>query len=246
MRDHMMDTGRAADLMPLETRGLTFEIAGKRLLDDLTFTFNEAGRTVIMGPNGAGKSLLLRLLHGLLLPTAGTMHWAGKPLSRDIRKRQAMVFQRPTLLRRSVSANIEFVLGLRGRVDRNQRDALLETVGLQDQARQAARLLSGGEQQRLALARALATNPDILFLDEPTANLDPASTLMIENIVQDAYAAGVKIIFVTHDIAQARRLADEVVFLNRGRLAEVTPAAGFFASPASPDAAAYLAGRIDF
>lgn len=156
------------------------------------------------------------------------------------------MFQRPVLLRRSVAANIDFALRLRSARDPGRCRALLESVGLLDQARQPARLLSGGEQQRLALARALATDPDILFLDEPTAHLDPASTLIIERIVNAVHAAGCKIIYVTHDIAQARRLADQIVFLHRGRVAEVTPAADFFTRPASCAAKAYLQGRIDF
>jgi tungstate transport system ATP-binding protein len=154
------------------------------------------------------------------------------------------VFQRPILLRRSVAANIDFVLRLRGVHSRAQRHSVLERVGLAHHAGQAARLLSGGEQQRLALARALALEPDVLLLDEPTANLDPASTAVIERIVSDAHQRGTKIIFVTHDLGQARRLADEVVFLHRGRVVEQTSAAQFFSEPASAHARDYLAGRI--
>ncbi|HEY5720378.1 MAG TPA: ATP-binding cassette domain-containing protein, partial [Gammaproteobacteria bacterium] len=160
------------------------------------------------------------------------------------RQQQALVFQRPVLLRRSVAANLEFVLGLRGPVDRERCRVLLRHVGLEARARQPARLLSGGEQQRLALARALALEPRVLFLDEPTASLDPASTATIERLVREAQAAGTKVVYVTHDIGQARRLADEVVFLHRGRLLEQTPAAGFFERPVSGEARDYLAGRL--
>ncbi|MGI9409269.1 MAG: ATP-binding cassette domain-containing protein, partial [Hyphomicrobiaceae bacterium] len=161
-----------------------------------------------------------------------------------VRLRQAMVFQRPVLLRRSVAANIDFVLALRGGPSPARRDALLDHVGLAARARQPARLLSGGEQQRLTLARALATEPDVLFLDEPTANLDPASVLMIEDIVTAAHANGTKIIFVTHDIAQARRLGGDIVFLDAGRVVEHRVADEFFGSPETETARAYLDGRL--
>ena len=165
-------------------------------------------------------------------------------MSKEIRRRQAMVFQRAVLLRRSAAANIDFALKLRGAADPARRDALLAHVGLLDKALQPARLLSGGEQQRLALARALATEPQVLFLDEPTAHLDPASTQMIETLVADAKARGVKIVFVTHDVGQAKRTADEIVFLHRGRIVERAPAAQFFSHPTSEAARGYLEGRI--
>ncbi|MBX2806279.1 MAG: ATP-binding cassette domain-containing protein, partial [Hyphomicrobiales bacterium] len=193
---------------------------------------------------GAGKSLLLRLLHGMLQPTSGRIEWGGQPLSKEIRRRQAMVFQRPVLLRRSVAANIDFVLNLGRKAARERRDELLDHVGLLDHARQPARLLSGGEQQRLALARALALRPEVLLLDEPTASLDPASVLMIEQIVLGAHRRGTKIIFISHDPGQAKRLGDEIVFLHNGQLAEHAPAGRFFACPASKAAQAYIEGRI--
>jgi tungstate transport system ATP-binding protein len=155
-----------------------------------------------------------------------------------------MVFQRPVLLRRSVAANIDFALSLRGGGAPGRRAEILDHVGLGEYAPRPARLLSGGEQQRLALARALALEPEVLFLDEPTASLDPASVLMIETIVREAHAAGTKIVFVTHDVGQARRLADEVVFIHRGRVREHTDAARFFDRPESQEARDYLAGRI--
>ena len=229
----------------IETNGLVLEIDGKRLIDGIDLSLGGGGsRTIVMGPNGAGKSLFLRLLHGLIEPTAGTVTICGEVMSDDVRKRQAMVFQRPVLLRRSVAANMDFVLQLRGGRDDARRDALLAQVGLLERSRQPARLLSGGEQQRLALARALATEPDVLFLDEPTASLDPASVLVIEDIVTRASLVGTKVIFVTHDIGQARRLGDDIVFLDRGRLVEHTPGDRFFTAPASGIAAAYLEGRI--
>jgi len=233
-----------AALLPGEAQGVTLDTAGKRLIDGVSLTLQAGVITVLMGANGAGKSLLLRLLHGTLAPSAGTMTWGGRPLDEEVRKRQAMVFQRPVLLRRSVAANIAFVLKLRGKSARIRVREVLEQVGLWRHAAQPARLLSGGEQQRLALARALALGPEVLFLDEPTANLDPASVAAIEVIVREAHKEGTKVIFVSHDIGQARRLAGEVIFLHRGRVVEQTPADRFFAEPVSPEARDYLAGRI--
>ena len=227
-----------------ETRGLGYQIGEKRLIDGIDLSISNRGLTVVMGPNGAGKSLLLRLLHGLLTPTTGHVLWGGQTLDDAMRKRQAMVFQRPVMLRRSVAANIRFALRLRRRVRTGKILDILREVGLAAQAQQPARLLSGGEQQRLSLARALVLEPQVLFLDEPTASLDPASTAAIETIVKKACERGTKIIFVTHDLGQARRLADDVIFLHLGRLAEHTPASEFFERPVSTVAADYLAGRL--
>ncbi len=234
--------GAVPALLPLEVRGLILEIAGKRLVDGIDLTLGNDGITMVMGPNGAGKSLLLRMLHGLIEPTAGEILWGGHPLTTEVRRRQALVFQKPVLLRRSVAANVDFVL--RGKGIPARREALLEYVGLGGHAGQPARLLSGGEQQRLALARALATDPQVLLLDEPTASLDPASVLKIEEIVRGVAAEGKRIIFITHDLGQAKRLADDVVFLADGRLAEHGSARTFFGAPASEAARAYLAGRL--
>lgn len=236
--------GDLSPLLPLKVRGLAFEAGGRHLIDGLDLTLSAGGITMVMGPNGSGKSLLLRLLHGLIAPSAGEISWGGHEPGRPVQERQALVFQKPVLLRRSVAENIDFVLRLKGKAGAEPRDALLGRVGLLALAKQPARLLSGGEQQRLSLARALATEPDVLLLDEPTASLDPASVLMIEGIVKEANRRGVRIIFVTHDIGQARRLADEVVFLHRGRVAEHAGAEGFFQSPVSEAARDFLAGRI--
>jgi tungstate transport system ATP-binding protein len=244
------DLAAAADtapILPLHARGLVFEAGGRRLIDCLDLTLHAGVRTVIMGPNGAGKSLLLRLLHGLLEPSAGAILWGGRQANHAIRLRQAMVFQRPVLLRRSALANVTHALGARG-LPRYERQAqagrMLTAAGLATLARTPARLLSGGEQQRLAMARALSLEPDVLFLDEPSANLDPASTLAIERLIQQAHERGTKIVLVTHDVGQARRLADEVAFLHRGRIEEHSPAARFFETPASPRARAFLEGRL--
>lgn len=234
-------------ILPLEARGLVFESDGHRLIDGIDLTLAHGPRTVIMGPNGAGKSLLLRLLHGLLRPSAGSIRWAGHAADRDVKRRQAMVFQRPVLLRRSVTANIDFALRAH-RVPAAERRSrirrMLEVAGLEPLARRPARVLSGGEQQRLAMARALSLEPDVLFLDEPTASLDPASVLAIERLIERAHGDGTKVVLVTHDIGQARRLADEVVFIHRGRIEDKAPAARFFERPASEAARAFLDGRI--
>jgi tungstate transport system ATP-binding protein len=237
----------AAPILPVHVRGLVFEAGGRRLIDGLHLTLRPGVRTVVLGPNGAGKSLTLRLLHGLLQPSAGAILWAGRAADDAIRRRQAMVFQRPVLLRRSAIGNLTHALRARG-VPRHQRHAraerMLAVARLAAIAHTPARLLSGGEQQRLALARALSLEPDVLFLDEPTANLDPASTLAIEQLIQTAYEHGTKIVLVTHALGQARRLADEVVFLHQGRVEEQGTAGDFFAAPASMRARAFLEGRL--
>lgn len=231
----------------LRVEQLALQVAGKPLVNIEKLTLDPRSVTVIMGPNGAGKSLFLRLVHGLIAPTNGWISWGEVACGEATRSTQAMVFQKPVLLRRSVAANIDFVLRRRTgtKAERRTRcEELLTLVGLADRSQQPARLLSGGEQQRLALARALATRPKVLMLDEPTASLDPASVQMIEQIVLATSADQTKVIFVTHDVGQARRLADDVAFLHHGQLMEHRLAAVFFADPSSEAANAYLAGRI--
>ncbi len=231
-----------SSLLPLRARALSLRFGESIVIDRLELDLDGDGCTMLMGPNGSGKTLLLKLLHGLLAPSAGTVEWGGKAAT-DVTARQALVFQKPVLLRRSVAANLDFVLKARG-LPRERVPALLAHVGLAHKARQPARLLSGGEAQRLALARALATEPQVLLLDEPTASLDPASVLAIERIVGGARERGVRIVFVTHDVGQAKRLADDVVFLHRGRVAEHAPASEFFPTPRTAAARAYLNGGI--
>lgn len=238
-----MSSKTAASLLPLEVDALCYRVEREDLLKDISVTVDSAGITGILGPNGAGKSLFLRLLHGLLEPVSGEIRWHHQRLDKTIRRRQALVFQKPVLMRRSVAANIDFVLNP-GTRSRQRRDEVLQHAGLYRQRSQPARLLSGGEQQRLALARALATEPEVLLLDEPCASLDSATTLQIENLLQETSARGVKIILVTHDIGQARRLADDVIFMHGGRLLEYQTASTFFDSPSSSQARAYLDGKI--
>ncbi|MGC2856040.1 ATP-binding cassette domain-containing protein [Novispirillum sp. DQ9] len=230
-------------ILPLRLSGVGFRHGGKALLSGVDLTFRPGALTVILGPNGAGKSLLLRLAHGLLDATEGSVSWAHA----DGRQRHAMVFQRPVLLRRSALRNVTHTLALAG-VPRGRRQvealAALDRVGLRPLADRPARVLSGGEQQRLALARATAGRPEVLFLDEPCAALDPAATKAIEEIVLALHAQGTAIVMTTHDLGQARRLAREVVFLHRGRVVEASPAATFFTAPRSPEAAAFLKGEL--
>ncbi len=233
-------------ILPLAVRDIVLRLDGRVLVGPLSLEVEAGSKTVILGPNGAGKSLLLRLCHGLLGPTEGRVSWLG-PDAGDSRWRQAMVFQKPVMLRRSVHANVAYGLALH-RVARKEREdrirAALDATGLLDRATTPARVLSGGEQQRLALARAWALRPEILFLDEPTANLDPGSTMAVEGIIDDMHREGCKIVMTTHDMGQARRVADEVVFLHKGLIAERTPAAQFFARPRSEVAAAFVEGRL--
>jgi len=236
-------------ILPLHLDRLGFSAQGRKLLHGVTAILDAGARTIVLGPNGAGKSLLLRLCHGLLAPTEGRVVWGGGEdlPSERIRRAQAMVFQRPVLLRRSAEANVRHALALAGvpwRARKGQAEEALERFGLAYFARQPARLMSGGQQQRLALARAWAVRPEVLFLDEPTAALDPAATLAVELAVQEFHQAGTKIVMTTHDLGQARRLADEVLFLSRGRLVEHSPALAFFKDPASPQARAFLAGEL--
>ena len=238
--------GAADGPLPLVLERVSFEAGGQRLIDDLSLTLVAGTRTVVLGPNGAGKSLLLRLCHGLIRPTAGSIRWACDDPAR-LRRQQAFVFQRPVLLRRSAAANVAYALAVAGvpRAERRRRvDAALEQVGLAQLADRPARVLSGGEQQRLALARAWALEPKVLFLDEPTANLDPAATRAIEAVIAAMGADGVKIVMTTHDLGQARRHADEIVFLHKGRLIEHADAARFFVRPGTPEARAFVAGEL--
>lgn len=239
----------SSSILPLHADDLRYQINGRALIDGISMSVAAGSFTAVLGPNGAGKSLLLRLLHGLIEPTAGRVRWAGLAAHSDVvlRRRQAMVFQRPVLLRRSVEANVRYALKWQG-VTAAERpaaiDAALDRAGLTDHRRVPARLLSVGEQQRLVVARALAGKPDVMFLDEPTASLDPASVQQIEALLTEASQSGTAIVLVTHDIGQARRLARDIVFVHRGRVIEQTAADRFFDRPETRAARAYLDGDI--
>jgi tungstate transport system ATP-binding protein len=231
-------------MLPLVLDQVSFAVNGRAIIDRISAEIGAGPRSIILGPNGAGKSVLMRLCHGLLRPTSGSIVWRaanGGP------QRQAMVFQRPVMLRRSALANVIYGMRLAGIASRERelraRD-VLEAVGLSHLADRPARMLSGGEQQRVALARAWALNPEVLFLDEPTANLDPGATRDIESIIAQIHASGTKIIMSTHNLGQARRLGDEILFLYQGRLAERAPVERFFRQPASSEAASFIRDEI--
>ncbi|MEE9346118.1 MAG: phosphate ABC transporter ATP-binding protein [Methylococcales bacterium] len=233
-------------ILPLRIDNVSFEKSGQMLLRDISFLVTGGGTTIILGPNGAGKSLLLRICHGILQPTRGVVKWLGTEAC-QARHKQAMVFQNPVLLRRSVAANIDYVLRIRKLSigDRKYRiKQALDLTGLSDLVRRNARVLSGGEQQLLALARAWAVYPEVLFLDEPTANLDPAATRAVEEIIQRFRSVGSKIIMTTHDLSQARRLADEILFLHHGKLLERAPTEQFFEHPENSNARAFIQGNL--
>lgn len=233
-------------LLPLVFDAVTYRVGDESLLGPLDLEIAEPNKTVILGPNGAGKSLLLRLAHGLLTPSTGEVRWASAT-DASLRARQAMVFDHAVLLRRSARANVEYGLALRGigrEARRERAHTVLERTGLAGIADRPARALSAGEQQRLALARAWALGPEVLFLDEPTASLDPAASRSIEELVESIAAAGTKIVMTTHQLGLARRVADEVLFLHRGLLVERSDAGAFFSGPATSEARAFLAGDL--
>jgi tungstate transport system ATP-binding protein len=233
-------------MLPLALENVCFAAGGRTIIAGVTLEIAAGPRTVILGPNGAGKSVLMRLCHGLLTPTSGRVVWRGSRNGRRPRQ-QAMVFQRPIMLRRSAIANVTYGLKLAG-VSRRERELrgrdVLDAVGLSAVADRPARVLSGGEQQKLALARAWSLGPEVLFLDEPTANLDPGATRELETIVGQIHASGTKIVMTTHNLAQARRLGDEILFMNGGRLVERAPVERFFAEPASAEAAAFISDEL--
>ncbi|MCQ8897798.1 ATP-binding cassette domain-containing protein [Limnobacter humi] len=235
----------SADLLPLTLRNISLRFRTKTVFDDFNLSLDNTGITAIMGPNGAGKSLALRLLAGLVKPDSG---FALAGSSRYLpRNRFAMVFQRPVLLRRTVEGNLLHALKVAGldATERPIRLAELLALGqLQNLLKSPARRLSGGEQQRLCLLRALASRPSVLFLDEPTASLDPQATALIEDLIRRVSACGVKVVVVTHDQGQAARIADEVVFIHQGRVLEKLPTPEFLKNPSTPQANAYLAGEL--
>ncbi len=230
---------------PVRLEGVGLSRRGRVILDGVTASLGLSDITAILGPNGAGKTQLLRIIAGLDAPRSGRVDFAWPPT--PDKHRVALVLQRPVLLRRSVRANLDHALRQYGisRKDRPARIAELLRFGeLAGLAATPARALSGGEQQRLALVRALGAAPDLLLLDEPSAHLDPRSTAAIEGLIRRAADEGVRIILVTHDRSQARRLATDVLFLHEGRVAEHGPALRFFERPASREARAYLDGDL--
>jgi tungstate transport system ATP-binding protein len=215
------------------------------ILDRVSLTFGSGAPTMLVGPNGSGKSSLMRVAMGLVPPSRGRVTYGGRTGVPPTRR--AIVFQRPVMLRRTAAANLAYALAAAG-VARDLRSAaaqeLLDRVGLSALSERPARRMSGGEQQRLAIARALAKQPEILFLDEPTASLDPAATKATEDIIRGIAARGIKIVMATHDLGEARRLGGEIVLMNRGRVVEVADAQTFFTAPATDAARRFVAGEL--
>ena len=224
--------------------GLMLRRRGRVILGPVDWVLQGHGITVVMGPNGAGKTSLLRAMHGLERVSAGRLTWAAGEAAR---RTQAFVFQSPVLMRRSIVDCIAYPLRLDGLPRPQARVRAIEAarqVGLTEALDRPADVLSGGEKQKLALARALIRAPEVLFLDEPCANLDGASTWEIEGILQAAAQRGTRSVMSTHDTGQAKRLADEVLFLHHGKLLDAHAAPGFFSGAASPEAAAHLRGEL--
>ena len=228
-------------LLPLTLEGVTLRRRGRVILGPLDWCLDGRGVTIVMGPNGAGKTAFLRAMHGLERISTGRLFWAAQGALAW--RAQAFVFQTPILMRRSVLDNIAYPLRLdgAGRSEARAKAAqMAEEVGLS----LPADSLSAGERQKMALARALIRDPQVLFLDEPCANLDGASTIAIEAILFRARDRGTRIVMATHDTGQARRLADEVIFLRHGKMLDASLAEDFFGGGASSDAAAYMRGEV--
>lgn len=234
-----------ASIFPMKASDLTVRRGGRLLLDGVSLSLTGEGVTIVLGPNGAGKSTLLKTLHGMQRLVKGSLDWA-QP-SGAAQERQAFVFQTPILMRRTVLDNVAYPLKVRGFGKREAREKAadwLRKVHLERSLNQRAADLSGGERQKMALVRALIRDPELLFLDEPSANLDGRATREIEELLQETNVTGTRIIMATHDFGQARRLATDVVFLHKGQMLEHTPADEFFTSPQTPQAQAFLNGDI--
>lgn len=232
-------------ILPLNVKNAFVKKRGKRIIGPIDVQLSTKGFTMVMGPNGSGKTTLLRLLHGLENPREGKLKWNGNIES--VRLEQSFVFQTPIMLRRTAIENIIYPLKLRGipnDIATKIANEWISKINLENSSNVNARFLSGGEKQKLAIARALATKPQLLFLDEPTANLDGSATKEIEKLLQEAHKAGTRLIMTTHDMGQGKRLADDVIFLYRGTIHETAKAISFFKNPATQEAQAFLNGDI--
>ena len=232
------------DLTPIQFVDLSIVLGQKLILDKINCKIKSNSITAVLGPNGAGKSIFLQTINGLVFIQSGRLTFNSMQNNQKIREQQAMVFQTPVLLRRTVMANMQFVSNLRNKKSNQLLKNLLDKVGLEGYEEKPARLLSGGEKQRLSMARALIVNPNLLLLDEPTANLDPYSLNLIEDLVLEENSIGKTVIFTTHDMSQAKRLATDVIFLNKGKVLEQTVSKTFFKKPKSFEAQKYINGEI--
>jgi tungstate transport system ATP-binding protein len=240
-----MNTSASSTNLPVRLEDVSVVRGQVTILDSVSLVFASGAPAVLIGPNGSGKTTLLRTSMGLIEPSRGRVRWAGHTSVPP--HRRAIVFQRPAMLRRSVAANLKFALvnaGVPRREWAVRTAELLELAGLSDLGGRPARKLSGGEQQRLAVARALARDPEILFLDEPTASLDPAACKSIEAIIRAVVARGIKVVMSTHDLGQARRLAGDIVLMHRGHIVELGSAATFFTAPRTREGERFLAGEL--
>ena len=232
-------------MFPLITENLVVKFEGKHILGPIDLKIDKGDIAVILGPNGSGKTSLLKALHGILKPKEGTIRWSC--LKTESIRKQMFVFQTPIMLRRSVFENLTYPLLLRkiSKEQVNYRAARwLDRIDLRMSMQVPATRLSGGEKQKLALARALITEPEMLFLDEPCASLDGKTTYEIESLLQSCVANGTTIMMSTHDIGQAKRLAKNIYFLNKGILESIQPAKTFFIKPLSRNASKFIAGDI--
>jgi tungstate transport system ATP-binding protein len=231
--------------LPILLENVSFVVRNTTILDRIDLNVVTGAPTVIIGPNGSGKTTLLRLAMGLIRPTSGRATWGGRADAPS--DRRAIVFQRPVMLRRSAAANLRYALEAAGVPNgecATRVRELLALVGLANLGDRPARKLSGGEQQRLALARALAKDPQVLFLDEPSASLDPAATKSVEDLIRDVAARGIKVVMSTHDLGEARRLAGDIVLMHRGRIVDASDAMSFFSNPKTPEASRFAAGEL--
>jgi tungstate transport system ATP-binding protein len=234
-------------VLPITASDLGIRRSNRDLLSVPSLSLGELGCSAIVGPNGAGKTLLVRTLAGLQSPDKGTVTWCRRAPDRQRQHRVGMLLQRPVLLRRSAAANIVYALqtiGISGEFAKQTAAQALQQAGLASLANTPARQLSGGEQQRLCLARALALEPAMLFLDEPTASVDPVSTLPIEQMLGNAISRGLRVVLVSHDLGQVRRLADEVLLMHAGRIVERSRSADFFTRPTTREGRAFIAGEL--
>ena len=242
----MPDAHTCQQYLPLKVSHVSYRVQDDLLLDDINLVFNDLKRSILLGHNGAGKSLLLKLLHGVIEPTQGQITWQQQaPNTRQYWR--SLLLQKPSFFTRSVRYNIEFVLNLAGIPKAQQADLCdeaLNVCGLVNIADRKSHLLSGGEAQKLSLARAWVLKPSILLMDEPTVALDPPSVISFENIIHEFLQTHTKIIMTTHDLAQARRMADEIVFVHNGHILEHSPAEKFFQQPQTNTAKKFISGEL--
>lgn len=232
-------------ILPLNVTDAVVRRRGKTLLGPISLQISQAGFTMIIGPNGSGKTTLLRAMHGLERLSGGAINWSQDQDA--ARQRQAFVFQTPIMLRRSVRDNLTYPLTTHGTSKAqalSEAKTWAERIQLTEALDRPATLLSGGEKQKLALGRALIRKPDILFLDEPCANLDGRATREIEALLSHAHETGTRIVMATHDMGQARRLATEVFFIFKGQVHEYERAPLFFDAPKTRETKAFLSGDI--